>query len=155
MDTELIAQPTRQALAAKDRSLPGKVTGRLRKAIDLMVWQGARRSEAAEAAGLKDHSLRQALKRPHVLSAYLQECEVLRLSGRAKRIHHLDELAAQRTNMNAAVAAIKAAEHIADDNQTPGRAILPQLPGITIVITQPSPRLDARGPLLELSAEDA
>jgi hypothetical protein len=106
---------TRQAIAARDRSLPGRVTGKLYRAIDAMVWAGASRKEAAEAAGLSDHGLRQALRRPHVLRFYLSECEVLRASGRAKRLHRLEELAAQNNNMNAAVAAIKTAEQITDD----------------------------------------
>jgi hypothetical protein len=37
-------------------------------AIDLMVVQGLRRKEAAEAAGMTDHGLREALKKPHVRS---------------------------------------------------------------------------------------
>jgi hypothetical protein len=64
---------------------------------------------------MSDHSVRQALTRSHVMAYYNAECEVLRLSGRARRLHRLDELAAQDTNKNAAVAAIKAAEHIADE----------------------------------------
>jgi hypothetical protein len=40
---------------------------------------------------------------------YLAECEMLRLSGRAKRLHRLDALAQQNDNKNAAVAAIKTA----------------------------------------------
>jgi hypothetical protein len=35
-------------------------------AIDLMVVQGLRRKDAAEAAGMTDHGLREALKKPHV-----------------------------------------------------------------------------------------
>jgi hypothetical protein len=112
---------------------PPKVTGKLKAALDAMIWQAARRSDAALLAGLTDHSLRAALKKPHVMAHYLAECEVLRLSGRAKRLHRLDELATQDGNKNAAVAAIKAAESIADDNHAPGRAPVLMQPGITIV----------------------
>jgi hypothetical protein len=105
MSTTAFAQPTRQAIAAKDRSLPGRVTGRLKRAVDAMVWQAASRKEAAEMAGMTDHSLRAALKRPHVMAHYLAECEVLRLSGRAKRLHRLEEIAASDKNLNASVAA--------------------------------------------------
>ena len=107
--------PTRQAIAAQNRSLPGRVTGKLYKAVEAMVWEGASRKEAAQAASLTDHGLRQALRRPHVLAFYLAECEVLRTSGRAKRLHRLEALAAQDDNRNAAVAAIKVAEQITDD----------------------------------------
>jgi hypothetical protein len=129
-----IAQPTRQAVAARDRSLPGKVTGRLRRAVDAMVWQAASRKEAAEMAGMTDHSLRQAMKRPHVMQYYLSECEVLRLSGRAKRLHRLEEIAASDQNMNAAVAAIKAAEQIVDERHAAGPHAVTQ-PGLVIVVT--------------------
>ena len=107
--------PTRQAIAAQNRSLPGRVTGKLYKAVEAMVWEGASRKQAAKAASLSDHGLRQALRRPHVLAFYLAECEVLRTSGKAKRLHRLEELALQDENRNAAVAAIKVAEQIVDD----------------------------------------
>ena len=125
--------PSRQKLAAQDRSLPNKVTGRLRRAVDAMVWQAASRKEAAELAGMTDHSLRQALRRPHVMHHYLRECEVLRLSGRAKRLHRLEEIAANDRNQNAAVAAIKAAEGLEDQAQAHGRGV-PSTPGLIVVI---------------------
>jgi hypothetical protein len=134
MSTTDVSQPTRQAIAARNRSLPGKVTGRLKRAIDAMVWQAASRKEAAAMAGMTDHSLRQAMKRPHVMQYYLSECEVLRLSGRAKRLHRLEELAGQDSNRNAAVAAIKVAEQIVDERHAAGPHAVTQ-PGLVIVIT--------------------
>lgn len=128
--------PTRQAIAAQDRSLPGRVTGKLRKAIEAMVWEGASRKEAAQRADLSDHGLRQALRRAHVLAHYRRECEVLRTSGRAKRLHRLEELAAQDENRNAAVAAIKVAEQLGDEQATSGK--LPQAAGLVIVIVPPA-----------------
>jgi hypothetical protein len=124
---------SRQALAARDRSLPGRVTGRLRVALDAMVWEAASRKEAAEKAGMTDHSLHQALRRPHVMAYYRSECEVLRLSGRAKRLHRLEALGGQ--DGNAAVAAIKAAEQIGDEQATSPNGII-QRPGLVIVIQE-------------------
>jgi hypothetical protein len=126
--------PTRQAIAAKDRSLPGRVTGRLRRAIDLMVWEAASRKQAAERCGMSDHSMRQALRRPHVIRYYRELCVVLRESGRAKRIHRLDEIAAQDVNRNAAVQAIKAAEQLDEADAARGVSGVPQQPGIVIQI---------------------
>jgi hypothetical protein len=97
-----------------ERSQPGAVTGRLKRAIDLMVWQGLTRDDAALKAGLRPHSLYAAFRKSHVKQHYLSECEVLRVSGRAKRLHRLEELAAQDENRNAAVAAIRAADSIPD-----------------------------------------
>jgi hypothetical protein len=110
-----IAQPTRQALAAQNRSLPNRVTGKLRRAITEMVWSGARRADAAEAAGMTDHFLRAALKKPHVIAFYRQELGVLRESGRAKTFHRLEALRDQDDNKAAAVKACQVLEQIADD----------------------------------------
>jgi hypothetical protein len=134
--------PTRQAIAAQNRSLPGRVTGKLYKAVEAMVWEGASRKQAAQAASLTDHGLRQALRRPHVLAFYLAECEVLRTSGKAKRLHRLEQLAEQDDNRNAAVAAIKAAEQLGDDPLRSNATVTS--PGVTIRIvnvSSPSPRI--------------
>src|SRR5258707_14279030 len=80
------AFPTRQAAAIPGRSARNKVTGKLRTALDLMVWSGERRAEAAEKAGLADSSLRFALRKPHVLQHYNAELAALRTSLRAKNV---------------------------------------------------------------------
>lgn len=60
--------------------------------VELMVYEGLKRPEAAEAVGLTDHALRTALTKPHVL-AYLNECmEVLRTSGRPRALRKMIEL---------------------------------------------------------------
>lgn len=129
--TQALASPApRQPI---ERSKPGKITGRLRKALDAMVWQALARDDAAKAAGLTPHALYCALRKPHVRAAYLAECEVLRTSGRAKRLHRLDELAMQSTNLNAAVAAIKVAEGLGDDQAATNRTGA-TIPGVTIII---------------------
>lgn len=66
-------------------------------AIECMVFEGMKRSEAAEAAGMADISLRQALLKPHNL-AYLNECmEVLRTSARPRALRKMDELLEAKT----------------------------------------------------------
>jgi hypothetical protein len=50
--------PTRQSIAAKDRSGKLKVTGKLKVAIDKMLYEGSRRPDAAKTAGMTDHGLR-------------------------------------------------------------------------------------------------
>jgi hypothetical protein len=134
--------PSRQALAAQNRSLPGRVTGRLRKAIDAMVWDAASRPEAAQIAGMTDHSLRQALRRPHVMAFYRGECEVLRMSGRARRIHRLGEVVEQKENKMAVVQAAKALEQIVDEQAARGAGV--QRAGLVIVIY---PASDHREPV--------
>jgi hypothetical protein len=118
-----------------DRSAPLSVTGRLKRAIELMVWSGLTRDEAAVKAGLRPHSLYVAFRKGHVKSYYLGEVEVLRMSGKAKRLHRLDALAMQDENKNAAVSAIKAADAIPDEAQLRAQTGA-QSAGITIRIVQ-------------------
>jgi hypothetical protein len=124
-------QPTRQAIEAKGRSAPGKVTGKVKRALDLMVWKGSRRDVAAEEAGLSIHGLREALRRPHVKAYYNEQCEVLRTSGRARRIHRLEELSEQDDNKAAAVNATLALDRIEDQQVAASRQ---QVPGFILVI---------------------
>jgi hypothetical protein len=111
--TELTAL-TRQSQAIDGRSSPLKVTGKLRIAIEQMVWHGARRADAAATAGLKDHSLRAALRKAHVMGHYHAELGVLRESTRARNFHRLDGIAEDSPNTMARVAAIKTMEAVSD-----------------------------------------
>lgn len=111
-----------------------RVTGKVKAAIDAMVWEGLPRDLAAVKAGLAPHSLYCALRKRHVLNAYNSECETLRSSGRARRIHRLEELSEQNSNLQAAVNANRALENMGDD---PAATAVPaQRPGMLIVITQ-------------------
>jgi hypothetical protein len=134
--TETSQADTGKAVTTPDRSLPHRITGRLLTALNAMVWEGLTRKEAAKAAGFAEHSLYVALRKPHVRQWYLGECEVLRLSGRAKRLHRLEELAMQDENKNAAVAAIKAADQL-EDQAAAGRGLVPMTPGFVVVIAVP------------------
>ncbi|WP_079602844.1 hypothetical protein [Bradyrhizobium erythrophlei] len=133
------AFPTRQAAAIEGRSRRGAVTGKLRAALDLMVWSGEKRTDAAEKAGLADCSLRAALRKPHVLAHYNGELAALRTSLRAKNVHRLDGIADDSKNDMARVAAVKALEVIADqaDERTGPGAVT--LPGLQIIIVQRAP----------------
>jgi hypothetical protein len=130
--------PTRQALEAVNRSYPGKVTGRLRTALTEMVWRGARRAEAAKVAKMTDHSLRAALRKPHVKAWYLAELGVLRESERPKTFHRLTELRDQDENKNAAVAAAKVLEQITSDEPLRSNPTVTS-PGVIIRVLVPQP----------------
>jgi hypothetical protein len=126
--------PTRQAAAIEGRSRRGAVTGKLKTAIDIMVWEGLKRADAAEKAGLADASLRFAFRKPHVLQYHAAELAALRTSVRARNVHRLDGIADTSKNDMARVAAVKAMENIAnqaDEKQRPGAQLLP---GLQIVI---------------------
>ncbi|WP_457663983.1 hypothetical protein [Sinorhizobium medicae] len=73
------------------------LTEKNRQAIELMAYEGLKRSEAAEAVGLTDHALRTALTKPHVL-AYLNQCmEVLRTSARPRALRKMADLLDAKT----------------------------------------------------------
>ena len=92
-----------------------RMTRRVKAAIDAMVWQGLKRDDAAQSVGMKDNSLYVALAKPDVRAYYLSQCEVLRVSGKARRIFRLEEIAAQDENKQAAVNSIRALELMGDD----------------------------------------
>ncbi len=76
-DTRVVVPLT--AILPNGKSKP-RVSARVLKAIDAIVWNGASRSEAAHTAGLKEDSLYRAMRLPHVLSALRQEFENRRTS---------------------------------------------------------------------------
>jgi hypothetical protein len=137
MITTLPTVPTRQAVAIEGRSRRGAVTGKLKAALDFMVWQGLKYQDAATKAGLASSSVRFALRKPHVLQHYNAELAALRTSARAHNVHRLDKIADDSKNDMAKVAAIKTMEAIADQadekRHGPGAATLP---GLQIVIVQ-------------------
>ena len=128
--------PTRQAIEAKDRSGKLTVTGKLKVAIDAMLFEGSRRADAAKSAGMTDHGLREAFKKPHVKAYYNQGLVVLRESERARNIRRLAEIRDAADNMPA-VQAIKALEQMPDDVRDLSDPR--QQPGITIRIINPTP----------------
>ena len=136
MTENLPAEPTRQAIEAKGRTAPGRVTGKLKAAIDRMVWFGDKRADAATAAGLTDHGLRSALRKPHVLAFYRRELGALREGERARNVHRLVELREQDENRNAAVKAIQVLEMT--DPEAVRRVGDGTSPGIVIRIIQPA-----------------
>lgn len=85
-----------------------KLTPANKTAVELMVFDGLKRPDAAKQAGLTDHALRTALTKPHVL-AYLNECqEVLRTSLRPRALHRMGELLDGKTE----TIQFKAAEYL-------------------------------------------
>lgn len=136
------------------------VTGKNRAAIDAMVWQGLKRSDAAQSAGLTDHALYVALTKPHVKAYYLAQCEVLRLSGKARRIHRLNDMVEQDDNKAAVINAALALERMGDGESTAG-STASRTPGVVIIIEQPRASLmaherglDAKPLILQSGVQD-
>jgi hypothetical protein len=131
---------TRQAAAIPGRSRRNAVTGKLKTALDAMVWEGLKRNDAALAAGLAESSLRFALRKPHVLAYFRAETAALRENLRARNLHRLDKIADDSKNDMAKVGAIKVLEQIADIAQQNSGLGSPQSPGVCIIIQAAAPR---------------
>ena len=123
--------------------LPAKrIGGRLKQALDLMVWgDGERRylpdNEAAAIAGLNVISIRNALHKPHVLAYYKAQREVLRARESPANIHRLCQIRDAANNLPA-VNAIRALEALGEDG---GRVNSNVSPGICIrIVHQQTPQ---------------
>jgi hypothetical protein len=130
------ALPTRQAIEAKDRSARNRVTGKLRIAIEAMVWEALPRAEAAAKAGMADSSLRFALRKPHVLAHHNAELAALRTSLRARNVHRLDSIADKSGND---AARVRTLESLADASEQHFGSRSSQTPGVVIQIIQAAP----------------
>jgi glycyl-tRNA synthetase (class II) len=139
---------TRQKLAVPGRSRRNAVSGKLKVALEAMVWDNLTRKEAAALTGLADSSLRFAFRKPHVMAHYHAELAALRNNLRAKNIHRLDGIADKSDNDMARVASIKAMEQIADqadEKQRPGAGIMPGLQ--IVIIGGPTPKVIGPAPI--------
>jgi hypothetical protein len=133
MSDVALAEQHQLAPATRKPARKLQISNKVRVAIEAMVWQGLKRDEAAQVAGLKDNSLYIAMRKPDVRAFYLQECEVLRISGRARRILRMEELSEQSVNLNAAVNATKALDLVEADAIRSGSGAI-RTPGMVIQI---------------------
>jgi len=112
-------QPRPKRLTRDEKDIASARIGRTtRIAIAGMAWEGLSRADAAKRAGITEHTLYVALRKPAARALYLQELEVLRLSGRAHRLHRLEAIGDQDTNLNAAVNAIKLLDYQEDSHSS-------------------------------------
>jgi len=109
-----------------------QITGKLRRALDAMVWSGLPRKAAAQAAGLTEHGLYKALRKQGVRAAYLAELEVLRTSERARNIHRAVEIRDAANNMPA----MDAIKWLHKEDEQAQRTSGPSMPGFVIVLQQ-------------------
>lgn len=107
-------QPTKAQLAHRERSAPLKVTGRLKRALDLMVWENQTDSQAAVKTKMTVTAIRLALRRPHVLAYVRGQREVLLERECGRNIHTLVNVRDQKRNQMARVQAVKALEQMDD-----------------------------------------
>ena len=132
------AVSNRRQIARNERKSP-QATATVRRAIELMVWEGHHRDEAAKAVGMLPKSLYNAFRKPHVRRFYREQLDVLRTSEMARNIHALLRIRDQDENKMAAVAAVKALQKMDDDAMPLTGAGPLMTAGITFVIEQPRP----------------
>lgn len=127
--TDEIEKPV-QSLTTQQRAAIGKtvrngVSGRLKTALDDMIWAATPWDEAARKANLTVRAMRLAMERPHVL-AYLRSGRRVRLATMSpQNIQRLGELRDQDDNSTAAVQAARALEGLATE----------QLPAVSLPTT--------------------
>lgn len=80
--TELVTVQHERAIAPRQE----RISRAVRIAIDAMVFDALHRKEAALKAGITDHTLYQALRKPSVLAYLNGQQGVLRTSARARTI---------------------------------------------------------------------
>ena len=142
-----IQQPIARFNASK-HDAQRRISGKVRVAIDAMVWDGLPRGDAAAKAGISDHGLYKALRSAPVKAYYLAELEVLRTSERARNIHALADVR-DGDNQMARVAAVKALEQLSDESIAQSRGSV-ALPGLTIqIINAPSLTSAPVAPILD------
>lgn len=128
---------TTQQRAAKTKSKALKVTGKLKVAIDAMVWEGLDYADAGRKAELTAYAIRSALSRPHVLAYQREQLQVLRSSEYARNIRRAVEIRDAANNMPA-IHAIRYLDGENADN-TSGINGMHRSPGMTVVVVQTAP----------------
>lgn len=124
---------TNERKTSRRRSSPGKIQGRMKRALIGMVWENLTDNEAAVKFDLHVNSIRSALKTPHGLAFVRAEREVLHTRELSRNSHALIDVRDKSSNGNARVAAVRALEQlIEEEKHAPGRA---RTPGIVIMIT--------------------
>jgi len=143
-----IDEPSRAQLARREASKPGRVTGKLRRALDLMVWEGIHDNEAAVRTGMTLSAIRLAFQRPHVRAYLKEQREVLRARECGRNFHTLLEVRDQKRN---AMARIKAVQEIERPNED-ASAIKHLMPGFVVQIVQINNAPAERSPSPEANA---
>lgn len=124
--------PAKRNNGAATRSPPKRIGGKLKTALDAMVWQGLAYDKAGKHAGLTTRNMRTALDKPHVRAYLKAQRDVFRESVNTGNTHALLEVRNQKRNHMARVAAVKTLEH--QDNEQVSRGGHAQLPGLVIQV---------------------
>ena len=112
--TTVSAKAQQAAALLKKEKKEIAVGPKTKAAIELMVFEGQKRKQAAANVGMSDETLRQSLCKPHVL-AFVNQCqEVLRTSLRPRALHTMGELLDSKNDSTK----FKAAEYLDGMNRS-------------------------------------
>lgn len=125
-------QASPQALAARDRSKALRVTGKLKKALDLVVLDGLDPYDAARSVEMTARAMRKALAKRHVLTYLRTAREVFRQQASAQNICHAVKLRDNAKNEMARLGAMKFIEGVDDAQQS--AATRQQTPGFIVQV---------------------
>src|SRR5690242_12917254 len=115
IDTKPSQQLTLQQGNQADKSPKNGIGGRLKAALDDMVWNGTPWDQAARKANLTVRSMRMSMGKPHVLRYIRAQRGVLLAQSSPKTFHRLEALRDQDENRAAAVAAARTLEGMTNE----------------------------------------
>lgn len=125
----VLEDPPRNSRPTKRIERAG-LTPRVRRAVEIMVWDGKRFDEAAIEAGLTTRAMRLALDKAPVVAFFKSQQQVLIGSEGPRNIHRLREIREAAPNMPA-VQAIKLMHELGADQQQRNSGASAS-PGVTI-----------------------
>ena len=132
-----------------------RVTKPVKAAIDAIVERGLTRSEAAKLAGITDHALYCALRKPHVLAYRREQLKVLREGEAIRSIARIADLAdgaaseSVKFDANKYLLALEGTDPYTNKQSNNPSIGQVNLPGLTIVYNEQSQAIEAEGDVIE------
>jgi hypothetical protein len=153
-----VATTTDQLPSKPETKAPAnRVTGKLKRALDLMVWGNDDGKiyywqDAARSANYRMSSMRRALEYPWVQAYLRAQKDVFRKSASAQNISRAVEIRDQRKNAMASLGAIKLLEQMDEKSPAAAGAFRNVTPGVTVIInTDRGAPLVGQQPLIEIN----
>jgi hypothetical protein len=148
--------PTATALRVPTANGVKQVSGKLKRALDLMVYGDETGNchsflDAARKVGYSAVSMRKALERAHVQRYLREQKQVFRSAASAQNIHRAVQIRDQDDNRTAAVQAIKYLDGIAE-NEAGGAGSHRVTPGVVVhVNVNRAPSSQHDGTIIEVN----
>jgi hypothetical protein len=115
---------TNESLPADQRpSKPGRVSGKLKIALDAIIFEGAEMDASAKKAGITTRAVRLAMAKPHVIGYMRTQRATLVNELSASNVHHLRTMRAESPNQMVRLGAVRTIEDIADGRGGRGSSV--------------------------------